>query len=115
MPSVSGAVTVDHHLDTRRGGTERSWKAIHDLIQKTGLQPTDGRSPNQVALDETVIRITDERFWLYAAVDPDSNYLLHLRPFAITTTALTETFLRELRQKHDIESAVFLVHGAQHL
>lgn len=70
---------------------------------------------NQIALDETVIRINDQQFWLYAAADPQSNELLHVRLFATTTTALTEIFLRELRQKHDVETAVFLVDGAQHL
>ncbi len=30
-------------------------------------------------------------------------------------TALTERFLRELTEKHDVEDAVFLVDGAQHL
>jgi putative transposase len=66
-------------------------------------------------LDETVIRINDQQFWLYAAADPDITNLLHLRLFPTTTTALTEIFLRELHQKHDIESTLFLVDGAQHL
>jgi len=96
-------------------GVERSRKAIHDWVQKADLQPESGRSPNQVALDETVIRINDEQFWLYAAADPETNDLLHVRLFSTTTTALTEIFLRELRQKHDVENAVFLVDGAQHL
>jgi putative transposase len=96
-------------------GVERSRKAIHDWVQKADLQPAEGRSPNHVALDETVIRINDQQFWLYAAADPDTNEPLHLQLFATTTTALTEIFLRELCQKHDIESAVFLVDGAQHL
>lgn len=30
------------------------------------------------------------------------------------TNALTEIFLKELRQKHDVETAVFLVDGAKH-
>ena len=96
-------------------GVERSRKAIHDWIQKAELQPTDGQNPNHVAIDETVIRINDQQFWLYAAADPETNDLLHLRLFSTTTTALTEIFLRELRQKHEVESAVFLVDGAQHL
>ncbi|WP_423999715.1 IS6 family transposase [Haloarcula salina] len=96
-------------------GVQRSRKAIHDWVQKADLQPESGKSPNQIALDETVIRINDEQFWLYAAADPDTNQLLHIRLFATTTTTLTEIFLRELRQKHDIETAVFLVDGAQHL
>jgi len=108
--SLSNTVELLDCLDV-----QRSRKAIHDWVQKADLQPKSGQSPNQIALDETVIRINDEQFWLYAAADPQSNKLLHIRLFATTTTALTEIFLRELRQKHDIESAVFLVDGAQHL
>ncbi|WP_058994169.1 IS6 family transposase [Haloarcula sp. CBA1127] len=96
-------------------GVQRSRKAIHDWVQKADLQPDSGKSPNQIALDETVIRINDQQFWLYAAADPQSNELLHVRLFATTTTTLTEIFLRELQQKHDVETAVFLVDGAQHL
>ena len=96
-------------------GVQRSRKAIHDWVQKADLQPESGKSPNQVALDETVIRINDQQYWLYAAADPETNELLHVRLFSTTTTALTEIFLRELRQKHDVETTVFLVDGAQHL
>ncbi|NLV07883.1 IS6 family transposase [Haloarcula rubripromontorii] len=96
-------------------GVQRSRKAIHDWVQKADLQPESGKSPNQIALDETVIRINNQQFWLYAAADPQSNELLHVRLFPTTTTALTEIFLRELRQKHNVETAVFLVDGAQHL
>ena len=96
-------------------GVQRSRKAVHDWIQKADLQPDSGQSPNQIALDETVIRINDQQFWLYAAGDPTTNDLLHVRLFASTTIALTEMFLRELRDKHDVESAEFLVDGAKHL
>ena len=96
-------------------GVERSRKAVHDWVQKADLQPESGQSPNQIALDETVIQINDQQFWLYAAADPQTNDLLHVRLFATTTTSLTEIFLRELREKHDVETAVFLVDGAQHL
>lgn len=47
-------------------GVQRSRKAVHDWVQKADLQPESGRSPNQIALDETVIRINDQQFWLYA-------------------------------------------------
>ena len=96
-------------------GVERSRKAVHDWVQKADLQPESGQSPNQIALDETVIRVNDQQFWLYAAADPQTNDLLHVRLFSTTMTSLTEIFLRELREKHDVETAVFLVDGAQHL
>ena len=89
--SLSNTTSVLEEL-----GIERSRKAIHDWIQKAELQPTDGRNPNHVAIDETVIRINDQQFWLYAAADPETNDLLHLRLFSTTTTALPEIFLREL-------------------
>jgi putative transposase len=108
--SLSNTVSLLESL-----GVERSRKAVHDWVQKAELQPSEGRSPNHVAVDETVIRVNDQQYWLYAAGDPATNHLLHVRLFATTTTALTEIFLRELRQKHDVESAEFLVDGAQHL
>jgi putative transposase len=96
-------------------GVHRSRKAIHDWVQKADLQPESGKSPNQIALDETAIRINDQQFWLYAAADPATNELLHVRLFSTTATALTEIFLRELRHGHDVEAAVFLVDGAKYL
>ena len=108
--SLSNTISVLERL-----GVKRSRKAVHDWVQKADLQPTSGKTPNQVAVDEIVIRIDDQQYWLYAAADPETNELLHLWLFSTTTTALTEIFLRELRQKHDIEDALFLVDGANHL
>ena len=96
-------------------GVQRSRKAVHDWVQKADLQPVSGKAPNQITLDETVIRINDQQYWLYAAANPETNELLHIRLYSTTTTALTEMFLQELREKHDVENAVFLVDGAQHL
>jgi putative transposase len=96
-------------------GVQRSRKAVHDWVQKADLQTEFGKSPNQIALDETVIRINDQQFWLYAAADPETNELLHVRLFATTTTVLTEIFPRELRQKPDVETAELLVDGAINL
>ena len=93
-------------------GVERCRTTVHNWVQKADLQPTEGRPPNHVAVDETVIRVNDQRYWLYAAVDPDTNHLLHVRLFPTRTTALTEMFLADLREKHLVEDATFLVDGA---
>ena len=98
-----------------RFGVDRSWKAVNDWVQKAGLQPASGANPNCVALDETVIRINGQQFWLYAAVDPEINEFLCIRLCTTNTTALTEQFLRELCEKHDVSDAVFLVDHAKHL
>ncbi|WP_436926972.1 IS6 family transposase [Halosimplex amylolyticum] len=98
--------------ELKRFGVQRSRKAAHDWVQKADLQPASGEAPNQVALDETVIRVNDEQFWLYAAVDPETNHVLHIRLYPRRTNAITEMFLVELKGKHDVESAEFLVDGA---
>jgi putative transposase len=101
--------------EVEKFGGKRSRKSVHDWVQKADLQPADDASPDHVALDETVIRINGQQFWLYAAVDPETNKFLHIRLFTTTTTVLTQQFLRELQEKHDVSDAVFLVDYAQHL
>lgn len=47
-------------------------------------------SPAKVAVDETVIHFDDKQLWLYAAVDPATNRLLHVRLFPARTTVVTK-------------------------
>jgi transposase-like protein len=96
-------------------GVERSRKAVHDWVHKADLQPDEGKSPDHVAIDETVIQINNKKFWLYAAVDTQNNQMLHVGFFHSTTTIATEMFLRELAENHDVDNSLFLVDGAQHL
>jgi transposase-like protein len=60
---------------------------------ETDLQPTDRKALDHVAVDETVIQLNNQRFWLYAAVGPDTNDFLHVRRFPTRTIALTKQFL----------------------
>jgi transposase-like protein len=92
-------------------GFERARSTIHNWMHKTDLQPEDGRSPDHVAIDETVIRLNDEQYWLYAAVDPDTNELLHTKLEPTRTNVLAHAFFTELREKHDVNDAAFLVDG----
>ena len=84
-------------------------------MQKAELQPASDIEPNHIVLDETVIQVDDQRHWLYAAVDPDSNDLLHVRLFHTRTTQLTIAFLRELADNHDLDQTTILVDDAAHL
>jgi transposase-like protein len=68
-------------------------------------------SPDKVALDETVIKVEGERFWLYGAVNPETNQILHLRLFPTRNTTVTKLFLSDLDEKHDIRDAEFFVNG----
>jgi len=93
-------------------GVSRARSTVHNWVHKADLQPESGRSPDHVAVDETVIRIDDEQYWLYAVVDPDSNESLHTKLEPTRTNALAEMFFGDLREKHDIDDAVFLLDDA---
>jgi transposase-like protein len=84
-------------------------------VQKADLQPTGTGDSNYVAVDETVIQLGTVRYWLYAAVDPKTNEFLHVRLFLTANSGLTLVFLRELREKHNIDDATFLIDDADHL
>ena len=93
-------------------GVERHRTTIHRWVKKSDLQPNEGMNPDYVAVDETVIQLNDEQFWLYAAVDPLTNRLLHVRLFPSRNSAVSSIFFKELLQKHDVENSLFLVDGA---
>ena len=62
-------------------GVERARSTVHNWVQKAGLQPNSGKNPNHVAVDKTVIHLNDQRYWLYAAANPEANEFLHVRLF----------------------------------
>ncbi len=105
--SLSNTVSV---LD--KFGVNRARSTVHNWVHKADLQPEEGRDPDHVAVDETVIRLNDEQYWLYAAVDPATNDLLHTKLEPVRTNAFAHAFFTELREKHDVDDAVFLVDGA---
>jgi putative transposase len=93
-------------------GVERARSTVHNWVHKADLQPEDGYSPDHVAVDETVIQLNDEQYWLYAAVDPDTNKLLHTKLEPTRTNVIAHGFFAELCEKHDVDDAVFLIDGA---
>ncbi len=83
-------------------GVERARSTVHNWVHNAELQPGSGRSPDHVAVDETDIWLDSDKYWLYAAVDPEMNDLLHKDLKHVTTGGLAWLFLRKLRGKHDI-------------
>lgn len=63
----------------------------------------EGPQQDQVAVDEIVSQLDCERYWLYAAVDPDTNKLLHRKLEPVRTHALAHAFFGEVREKHDVD------------
>ena len=93
-------------------GVERARSTVHNWVHKADLQPEDGHSPDHVAVDETVIRLNDEQYWLYAAVDPETNELLHIQLEPTANKVIAHSFFTELREKHDVDDVVFLIDGS---
>jgi len=84
-------------------GVSRARSTVHNWVHKAELQPEAGRSPNHVAVDETVIRLNDEQYLLYAAVDSETNELLHATLEPTTNKVIAHAFFAELREKHDVD------------
>jgi transposase-like protein len=66
-------------------GVDRSHAAVHNWVHKADLQPASSVTTDQIAVDEKMIRINGQKYWLYGAVDPHSNEFLHVRLFSTTT------------------------------
>jgi putative transposase len=96
-------------------GVERARSTVHNWVHKADLQPASDQNPNHVAVDETVIRLNDEQYWLYAAVDPKTNEVLHTALEPTTNSVFAHVFVAELRKKHNVEDAVFLIDGSHSL
>ena len=92
-------------------GVQRARSTVHNWVHKADLQLEEGHSPDTVAVDETVVRVDGQQFWLYAAVDPESNQLLHTKLETTRTKVLASRFFSELREKHDVDEATFLIDG----
>jgi putative transposase len=86
-------------------GVDRSRVVVHNWVQKADLQPAGGESPDRVAVYQKAIRISDEQYWLYAAVDPQTNRILHSRLYPTYTIPIAREFLTELAEKRAIEFA----------
>ncbi|CDK39334.1 IS240-type transposase (ISH102) [Halorubrum sp. AJ67] len=68
---------------------------------QANLQSETDRNPNPVVVDETVIRLNNEQYRLYAAVDTDSNDLIYTLFEPTKTNIILDQFFSELHKKYD--------------
>jgi len=111
---LAGLTLSNTSKDIESFGVQRSRKAVHDWVKKADLQHASGASSDQIAVDETMTCIDGQQYWLYAAVNPNSNKFLHIWLFPTTTTALTEQFVRSYA-RNTTSSMSFYRDHAQHL
>jgi len=96
-------------------GVDRVRSTVSNWVHKADLQPKEGRSPDQVAVDETAIRLNNEQYWLYTAVNPESNKILYSALEPTRNNGIAQQFFHDLREKHHVEDAMFLVDGSASL
>ncbi|GAB7011482.1 IS6 family transposase [Halorubrum trueperi] len=96
-------------------GINRSYVAIHYWVHKAELQPISTVSEDQLAVDEKMIRLHGQQFWLYVAVDPYTNEILHVSLYPTATKQTMRWFLIELHQRYQLNNIEFLVNDADYL
>lgn len=74
----------------------RPESAVHYWVQKVDLRPAAGKQPYHAAVDQKVIQLNDDKYWLYATVVPEMNEFLGVSLFPSYT-------------QHDVKDAVFLI------
>jgi len=88
--------------------------AIHDRVHKAELQPLSTVTADQRAVDEKMIRLHAQEFWLYGTVDPHTNEILHVRLFPTANKQTTRWFLTDLHRRYQLTDVLFLVNDADY-
>jgi transposase-like protein len=70
---------------------------------------------NQLAVDEKVIRVNGDDYWLYDVINPETNKLLQFRPLLTTAKQIMRWFLAELPRRYRLDGVEFLVDDADYL
>lgn len=84
-------------------------------MHKADLQPVSTITADQLAVDDKVIRINGNDYWLYAAVGPESNYIFYFKVLTTTTNQTTLWFLTKLHRRYQLDGVEFLVDDADYL
>jgi putative transposase len=96
-------------------GVQRSHVAVHNWVHKAELQPISTLSADQLAVDEKMIRLHGKEFWLYGAVDPETNEIIALRLYPTTNEVTTRWFLDQLHHRCNLAETTILVDNAAYL
>lgn len=81
-------------------------------MKKADIQPPDGAAPNHLALDETVIQVSNGRYWVYAADKADTAGVLNEKHASTRNQAMALIFPAELREKYQATNTIFLADSA---
>jgi len=98
-------------VERRRATIQHWYQAYADYYEQEFTA-----EPDRVAVDEKQIQLEHEQnAWLYAAIDVDSKVVLHAQLSWHRGRDPAEQFSRELKEKHRVSDAEFLVDGMGYL
>ena len=60
-------------------GVNRNHVAVYNWVHEADLQLISTVSTDQLAIDEKVIRVNGDNYWLYGAVDPETDKILQFK------------------------------------
>lgn len=81
---------------------------------RADLRPVASVLANQLAINEKMICLHGQQFWLYGAVDPHTNEIVTLSFFPTTNRITTRWFLDDLHQQCWLRDVTILVDGADY-
>lgn len=99
-------------------GVDRTRQAVWYWYQAYGDYHDEEftAEPECIAVDEKQVQLAEgEDVWLYAAIDTESKVVLHARLSPRRGTKPATQFLQELKEKHRVADAEFLVDGMGYL
>jgi len=112
---IAGMSTRDSSKFFDELGVQCSHVAIHNWVHKAYLQSVSTVSADQLAVDEKVIHINGDDYWLYGAVDPETSEILQFRLLPTTTKQTTRWFLAKLHRRYRVDNVEFLIDDDDHL
>ena len=98
-------------VDRRRATIHHWYQAFTEYYEQEFTA-----EPDHVAVNKTQIQLKNEqKVWFYAAIDVGTKVVVHARLSWHRGRDPAEQFLDELKEKHCVSDAEFLVEGIGHL
>jgi putative transposase len=84
-------------------------------VHKAELQPVSSVTADQLVINEKMIRLHGQQFWLYGAVGPHTNEIIALSLFPTTNGVTMRWFLEQPHRCCNLAEATILVDNTAYL
>ena len=90
-----------------------TYRGVHYWIQKLGseLEWNNGKLPNKVVVDETVVKVGGERWYLYAAINPNDRRIVYAAIYPTRNSMTTKSFFKDIELIYGEKPGTAIVDG----